>query len=95
MGTETSTETRTSLCAICDQPISISIVIGQQRWHDVAWMHIAPPPVTDDHVVSPELRICCDATCPACKYPEMGFAPARDEFVCSRCGHTQTERPKD
>lgn len=28
--------------------------------------------------------------------PEMiGFAPARDEFVCSRCGHTQTERPKD
>lgn len=88
-----ATETRTSICDYrgCGEPISISIVVGKQRWSDVDWIHEHHM----GHRAVPELRIACDATCPGCKYPEIGFAPARAEFVCSRCGHTQTERPKD
>jgi hypothetical protein len=90
------TETCTSICDACGRPIVITIVVGQQRWNDVEWAHDDPTMTPlDEHQPVPELRICCDATCPGCNYPEIGFAPARDEFICSRCGHTQTERPKD
>ncbi|AIY17751.1 hypothetical protein GUY44_06960 [Pimelobacter simplex] len=94
MTTQPRTETRTSVCAQCQSQISISIAVGEQRWSDAEWEHAEPQEATR-HRAIPEVRIACDATCPNCKYPEIGFAPARDEFVCSRCGHTQTERPKD
>lgn len=91
-----TTETRTSVCDVCTRPIAISIVAGEQRWNAVEWAHTDDDMTPlDEHRPVPELRIACDATCPGCKYPEIGFAPARDEFACSRCGHTQTERPKD
>lgn len=92
MGTTTPQRLH-SVCDQCRGPITITIDPGQ-RWDDVEWEHTDPAPVTKHHAV-PELRFAIDATCPGCDYPEIGFAPARDEFVCSRCLHTQTERPKD
>lgn len=92
MGAATK-QTLTSVCDLCREPISITVGPGQ-RWDEVDWQHDdQPEPRT--HRPVPELRYAIDATCPGCKYPEIGFAPARDEFVCSRCGHTQTQRPKD
>lgn len=94
MPTTAETQTLTSICDICHGPIEISIVVGEQKWHDVEWEHALDG---DDagHPAQAELRFVIDATCPGCDYPEIGFAPARDEFVCSRCGHTQTERPEN
>ena len=86
------TKTLVSICSTCNTSIEISIVVGEQKWHDVAWQHVE---TAADHEPLPELRVAIDATCPGCNYPEIGFAPAREEFICSRCGHTQTERPKD
>lgn len=75
-----------SICERCSG--SISYITGQRAR---AWDHDVRP--VDRHEVKPELRFAIDATCPGCKYPEIGYAPARQEFTCSRCGHTQTERP--
>lgn len=90
----TTIETLTSVCNLCEAPIGISIVVGEQKWRDVDWTHLNEKPGTL-HRAIPELRFVIDATCPGCDYPEIGFAPARDEFVCSRCGHTQDTRPED
>lgn len=91
---EPTTENRSSVCDTCGGPIAITIVVGEQRWHDVDWQHTDPQPNTRHRAV-PELRLAIDATCPGCGFPEIGYAPAREEFTCSRCGHTTTERPKD
>lgn len=85
---------RRSICQVCDAPISITIIVGSQRWDDVNWVHRgAGSEPMPPHNATPELRIVIDATCPGCAYPEIGYAPQRTEFVCSRCGHTQQERP--
>lgn len=93
MATATRPQSLHSLCDYhsCGEPITITIADGQ-KWHDVQWQH---DDSTVGHRAIPELRFAIDATCPGCKYPEIGFAPHRDEFVCARCGHTSTERPKD
>jgi len=46
------------------------------------------------HDIEPELRFAVDATCPGCDFPEIGYAPGRAVFTCSRCGHEQTDRPE-
>jgi ribosomal protein S27E len=84
---------RHSFCEACGDSITIRLADGQ-RWPDASWNHDGGPLQDADHTPVPELRFAIDATCPSCKYPEIGFAPAREEFVCSRCGHTQTTRPK-
>lgn len=90
MGT-TTTQRLHSICADCQEPIHITIDPGQ-RWNEVEWTHVD---AADSHPPVPEMRFAIDATCPNCGHPEIGYAPAREEFVCSRCLHTQTERPKD
>lgn len=87
------TETRYSVCDHrgCRQPITITITSGVQRWADVEWEHDHDA----GHRAVPEMRFAIDATCPGCDYPEIGFSPALEQFVCSRCEHTQTTRPKD
>lgn len=94
MGT-TTTQRRHSICDHrgCREPIRITIDPGQ-RWGDVEWEH-ADHTLDAAHRPVPELRFAIDATCPGCDYPETSFSPALDQFVCSRCGHTSTERPKD
>jgi len=89
-----TTETRRSRCDVCRGPISISITIGEQRWDDVDWQHsdLEPP----QHRAVPEMRICIDEDCPGCGFPEIGFAPASEQFICSRCGFTSsTRRPSE
>jgi len=89
--TET-TETRHSICDLCKGHIAITVVVGKQKWHDVDWKHVNAKPITA-HRATPELRFVIDATCPSCDFPEISYAPAREEFVCSRCRHTQETRP--
>lgn len=92
MGTVTS-QRRHSICDHrgCRKPITITIDPGQ-RWDQVEWQH-ADPKLR--HRPVPEMRFAIDATCPGCDFPEIGFSPALDRFICSRCLHTQTQRPKD
>jgi ribosomal protein S27E len=89
----TATETRHSICDICDEPISITAIAGRTCWCDVTWTHTEGAYSPKGHAAVPEVRFVIDATCPGCNFPEIGFAPAREEFVCSRCGHTQETRP--
>jgi ribosomal protein S27E len=83
--------TLSSICDACRGPIAITAEPGQ-RWDELQWQHTDPKPVTTHRAV-PELRFVIDADCPGCNLPEVGFAPARSEFVCSRCGWTGEERP--
>lgn len=39
-----------------------------------------------------ELRICIDANCPACDWPERWFSPERQLFGCPKCDFTSIER---
>lgn len=67
-------------------------------WIDRRWVHLDSPDHgrrQKRHDAEPEMRFCVDAACPGCGHPEMGFQPDRGEFICSRCEHTQTNRPKD
>lgn len=91
----TTTATTATLSSVCDsgrcrKPIEITIVVGEQKWQDVDWVHVDS---TIRHRAVPELRFCIDATCPGCDYPEIGYSPALEQFICSRCGHAQTDRP--
>lgn len=90
--TDKHAEFRWSRCDLCEAPIVISIIVGEQRWPDVEWTHLEDGPIRL-HAATPELRVAIDATCPNCDYPEMGFAQKRDEFACSHCGHAQDTRP--
>jgi len=56
-----------------------------------AWSHENTADAAHDIV--PELRFAIDATCPGCKYPEIGYAPEREVFTCSNCKHEQPDRP--
>lgn len=78
-----------SICAHCLTPINLT---GVGRYDTATWHHDHGDQY-EMHAATPELRISIDATCPGCQYPEIGYAPARQQYVCSRCGHTQTERP--
>lgn len=39
-----------------------------------------------------EIRICIDASCPSCNWPERLFSPTRGLFGCARCRYVSTER---
>lgn len=93
MPTTTEGQTLHSICDQCHGPITITIEPGQ-RWDQVEWHH-ASEGDDDGHPPQAELRFAIDATCPGCEWPEIGFAPERNEFVCARCLHTQTDRPED
>lgn len=51
------------------------------------------PDDAGDHGPVLELRIVMDVDCPGCDFPEIGYAPSRDEYCCSRCGWASAERP--
>jgi hypothetical protein len=83
-----ATATITTRCDKCRERIG---------WVDRSWVHLDSPDHgrrQKRHDAVPELRIAIDATCPNCSHPEMGYQPDRAEFICSRCEHTTTERPK-
>lgn len=91
MPKSTATATFHSRCEIDGDPIHY---LGPSEFDGrPVWLHDIDR--TYDHLAQPELRFTVDATCPGCGFPEIGFAPTREEFVCSRCQHTQNERPKD
>ena len=82
-----STATITTRCHVCTERIG---------WIDCRWVHLDFPEHSrrqKRHDAVPELRLCVDATCPNCGWPELGFQPDRGEFICSRCEHAMTERP--
>lgn len=87
----TTTQRRHSVCDHrgCRLPIAITVNPGQ-RWDDVKWQH---EDSSVQHRAVPEMRFAIDATCPGCDYPEIGYSPTTEQFVCSRCLHTQAERP--
>lgn len=79
--------TYTSVCSICEGAITTANAVS-------AWTHLNRADWVDNpHNPKPELRFAIDATCPGCDFPEIGFAPDRGKFVCSRCGHTTDTRP--
>lgn len=76
-----------SICDTCRGRITWSPYPGNDNWkHE---------DVDQDHAAEPELRFVIDATCPGCDFPEIGYSPALEQFICSRCGHTQDTRPND
>lgn len=78
-----------SLCSPpCGDPITIT---ANPRFDTASWIHDELK--VRDHEAVPEFRTCIDATCPGCGNAEIGFAPDRSVFTCSRCGWTGTERP--
>jgi hypothetical protein len=88
-----ATQTISSLCDTCGGSITHGATAGS-GFDKSVWTHVNDADWVDSpHQAKPELRIAIDATCPGCDYPEIGYTPQRGEFICSRCGHTQAERP--